>query len=151
MFKFLRRKTYDLHNSAVFPSSTSSSIQEVRVNGTAIKGKKAGRGSAVGISIVLRGTRVYTFAKQTDRITRYYDCGLSLSFFPMMSAKRFVQQHSINRITWRDNEPGRLSVFALLSNAHSRHNGCCQGAFQFFSEEGRGGERQDSLLGYIYV
>lgn len=57
-----------------------------------------------------------------------------------------MQQHSANRITWRDNEPGRLSVFALLSNAHSRHNGCCQGVFQFFSEEG-----QDSPLGYIYV
>lgn len=73
----------------------------------------------------------------------------SLSFFPVTSGAFSVQQHSVNRITWRDNEPGRLSVFALLSNAHSRHNGSCQGAFQFFSEGG--GERAEFPLSYIYI
>lgn len=35
-----------------------------------------------------------------------------------------------------------LSVFALLSNAHSRHNGSCQGACQFFSGKERKGKRE---------
>lgn len=30
-----------------------------------------------GNGLVLRGTRVYAFTKQADRITRYYDRGFS--------------------------------------------------------------------------
>jgi len=40
-------------------------------------------------------------------------------------------------------------VFALLSNAHSRHNGCCQGVFQFFSEEEEEGEGRIPLRLHI--
>lgn len=84
--------------------------------------------------------RAYAFAKQADRITRYYDHGFSLSFRLFLSFSfplRDERSLCVAAFGKSDNPArqwaGRLSVFALLSNAHSRHNGSYQGAFQFFS------------------
>lgn len=53
-----------------------------RVNGTASEEDRKERErekqkSVQASGLVLRGTRLYAFAKQADRITRYYDRGFS--------------------------------------------------------------------------